>query len=224
MTKFLAEMSKVPRRFLTLLALLVVTARAQLHLFNPENALPFSADCNSALTAEVDCSLFEVGNTLYTRDFNFTVEVLDQMCSENCKASLQTYREAVETACLHDEFDTSNNATISGNSGVYLPIVLPDYYITNHNQRCLVDEAGEYCILKLQNTDSVDECDECSLRTFREKLDNGYFYQGYLMESYSSRTSSCGITTIPPPTPASVVVSRYSNVQYLHHYLLTLFI
>lgn len=224
MTKLLAEISKVLYYSLTLLAWLVVTAHAQLHLFNPGNVLPFSAGCNGALTAEVDCSLFEVGGTLYTQDFNFTVEVLDQMCSENCKASLQTYREEVESACLHDEFDTSNNAAIAGNSGVYLPIVLPDYYITNHNQRCLVDEAGEYCILKLQKIDSVDGCDECSVRTFREKLNNGYFYQDYLMESYSSRTSSCGITTIPPPTPASVVVSRYFSLQFLHHYILTLII
>ncbi|RDW93890.1 LysM peptidoglycan-binding domain-containing protein [Aspergillus mulundensis] len=144
---------------------------------------------------------------MYTRNGNFTAEVLGQMCTEQCKASLKSYREAVEAACANDEYDSAKNATIKGSSGLYKPIVLPDYYLTNYNQRCLVDGEGEYCILKLQNPEGLDKCDECRLRTLREKLNNGYFYADDLMEQYTSRTSSCEVTTIPTPNPSSVVIS-----------------
>ncbi|KAL2843408.1 hypothetical protein BJX68DRAFT_257450 [Aspergillus pseudodeflectus] len=187
---------RVPfRSVFTWLVLGASITRAQLHLFN-QGTLPFSSECNSAMAAQLDCSVLETGGTMYTRDAELTVDILDGMCTEQCKASLKAYREAVEAACVHEE------AAL-----VYKPIVLPDYYITNYNQRCLRDSNGEYCSLKLQEADSVDHCDECNLWTFREKLDNGYFANDDLLEQYAYQTSSCGVTTIPPPTPSSVLLS-----------------
>ncbi|KAL2786993.1 hypothetical protein BJX66DRAFT_341680 [Aspergillus keveii] len=195
------------RSVLRFLVLGASTACAQLYLFNPEHPFQLSPECNSALTAEVDCGLLETGGTMYTRDADLTADILDQMCTVQCKASLKTYREAVDSACKDEEYDTAKNATVQGSSGVYMPIVLPDYYITNYNQRCLKDINGEYCVLKLQEADSVDKCDECTLLTLREKLNNGYFSTDYLLEEFSNRTSSCGVSTIPPPTPSSVLIS-----------------
>jgi hypothetical protein len=167
---------------LALLVLVISQARAQLYLFDPANELPFSPECTQALTAEVDCSVLETGGTTYSRDVELTVEILDKMCTEQCKASLKAYRQAVSAACEHEEYDTARNASVRGDLGVYLPIVLPDYYITNHNQRCLMDSNGDYCILKLQEADSIDHCDKCNLWTFREKLNNAYFANDYLLE------------------------------------------
>jgi hypothetical protein len=186
------------------------TTRVQLHFFN-EGTLSFSPECNSALAAELDCTALETGSFMYTHDAELTADILDQMCTEKCKASLKAYRGAVEAACTHDEYDATKHDTGDGNPGVYKPIVLPDYYITNYNQRCLTDSNGEYCALKLQEAETIDHCDECNLWTFREKLDNGFFANDDLLEKYADRTSSCGVTTIPPPTPSSVLLSRYAE-------------
>jgi hypothetical protein len=123
------------------------------------------------------------------------------MCTEQCKASLKAYREAVEATCVHEEYDATKHDTSEGSPGVYKPIFLPDYYITNYNQHCLTDSNGEYCSLKLQEADSIDHCDECNLWTFREKLDNGYFANEDLLEQYPYQTSSCGVTTDPTTNP-----------------------
>ncbi|KAL2788492.1 hypothetical protein BJX66DRAFT_327064 [Aspergillus keveii] len=191
---------------LTLLALWASTNRAQLHFFNP-GTLQFSPECNSALAAELDCTVLETGGFMYTREAELTADILDQMCTEKCKAFLKVYREAVEAACTHDKYDATKHDTGEGNPGVYKPIVLPDYYITNYNQRCLTDSNGEYCALKLQEAETVDHCDECNLWTFREKLDNGFFANDDLLDNYAHRISSCRVTTIPPPMPSSVLLS-----------------
>jgi hypothetical protein len=83
------------------------------------------------LAAELDCTILETGGFMYTRDAELTADILDQMCTEKCKASLKLYREAVEAACTHDEYDATKHDTGDGNPGVYKPIVLPDYFITN---------------------------------------------------------------------------------------------
>lgn len=76
---------------------------------------------------------------------------------------------------------------------------------------CSVDHLsyGNYCYPHLQSTTSQDECDECGLKMFQAELSNGYFYNDDLASLYISLTSSCGVSTLPLPTPTSVVVSRY---------------
>jgi hypothetical protein len=64
--------------------------------------------------------------------------------------------------------------------------VLPDYYPTNYNHRCLLDVDGNYCLFHLQSTNSQDECDACGLRMFQTELSNSYFYNDDLAEQYSS--------------------------------------
>ncbi|KAI9372232.1 hypothetical protein BJX61DRAFT_542930 [Aspergillus egyptiacus] len=186
MAKQHAPSPSVSHLLIVLLSLGVSITRAQLHLFNSPNGLPFSPECVRALTAEVDCSVLETGSTMYTRETDLTVKILDQMCTEQCKASLKAYRDALK---LHAR--ASN----------IIPPTMPPY------KRCLVDSAGDYCILRLQQAESVDHCDECNLWTFREKLYNGYFYNEYLMEQYMNQTSSCEVSTIPLPTPSSVLLS-----------------
>ncbi|KAL4946976.1 hypothetical protein BDW69DRAFT_134047 [Aspergillus filifer] len=163
--------SRVFHSLMVLLILMLSKSRAQLHLFNSVNESPFSPECRRALAAKVDCTVLETGSTMYTRDADLTVEILDRMCTEQCKTSLRAYRKTVEAACENDEFDTADNATMQSASGVHLPIVLSDYYLTNYNQRCLADSKGEYCAFRLQEAEKVDHCDECNLWTFREKLD-----------------------------------------------------
>ncbi|KAF7173330.1 hypothetical protein CNMCM5623_005526 [Aspergillus felis] len=138
-------------------------------------------------------------------------ERLQEMYTDQCKSSIASYRQGVESACPHDEYDGSGNSTnVCGSSGVYRPIVLPDYYFTNYHQRCLLDADGNYCLFHLQSTDSQDECDACGLRMFRTELSNSYFYNDDLAEQYSSLTSSCGASNMDLPTPISVVLSSSS--------------
>ncbi|RAL00815.1 uncharacterized protein BO80DRAFT_407163 [Aspergillus ibericus CBS 121593] len=139
------------------------------------------------------------------------------MCTNECKASIASYREAVEKACADDQYDDRGNSTsITASSGVYRPIVLPDYYVTNYNQRCLKDNDGEYCLFHLQSTDTQDECDICGLRMFQTEISNGYFYYDDLAEQYTSLTSSCGVSTLDLPTSTSVVVKRHAALYSLH--------
>lgn len=195
--------------WLAILALGVTPTLADIQLFTSDALPSLSSACVAALTANISCTALEAGNTMYQLTTNLTRDFLDQMCTDECKSSISAYRKAAENACAEDEFDDrGNSSSITGSSGVYRPIVLPDYYFTNYNQRCLKGNSGEYCLFHLQSTDSQKECDECGLRMFQAEISNGYFYNDDLAEQYSSLTSSCGVSTLDPPTPTSVVVIR----------------
>ncbi|KAL6228628.1 hypothetical protein BDW75DRAFT_246522 [Aspergillus navahoensis] len=169
-----------------LLAVLCVAAApswAALQLFTPDSLPPLSSGCTAALSANLSCTLMEFGDTMYQLTVNLTTDMLDDMCSEECMESIAAYRREVENACADDEYDDSGNSTsTSANSATYRPIVLPDYYLTNHKQRCLKDSTGNYCVLYLQSTDNQNECDACGLQMFQAEISNGYFYNDDLAE------------------------------------------
>ncbi|PYI11039.1 hypothetical protein BO78DRAFT_466691 [Aspergillus sclerotiicarbonarius CBS 121057] len=184
---------------------------AEIQLFTSDALPSLSPGCAAALTAKLSCAFIETGNSMYQLTTDLTEDHLDQMCTDECKASIASYREAVEVACADDEYDDRGGSTsIKGSSGVYRPIVLPDYYFTNYNQRCLKDSDGGYCLFHLQSTDTQDECDTCGLRMFQAEISNSYFYNDDLAEQYSSLTSSCGVSTLDLPTPTPAVVTSSS--------------
>ncbi|KAL4871037.1 hypothetical protein BDV12DRAFT_194679 [Aspergillus spectabilis] len=153
----------------------------------------------------------ETGNSMYELTANISKAMLDELCTDECKSSISSYREQVLEACSNDEFHDRGNATdINGSSGVYAPIVLADYYFTNYYQRCLTNVRGEYCMLYLQSTDSQDECDECGLKMFQVLLSDGYFYTEQMATEFQALTSSCGVSNLPLPTPIPVVISSSS--------------
>ncbi|RHZ56168.1 LysM peptidoglycan-binding domain-containing protein [Aspergillus thermomutatus] len=192
-----------------LLALHGAISEAQIQLFAADGGLPFSTECNAALSANLSCNLLETGGSMYHLTANLTADMLDQMCTDECKSSIATYRQAVEAACANDEYHSTNNATsYIGSSGVFMPVVLPDMYITNFHQRCLKDANGNYCALQLQSSTTLADCDECSIRMFQQELKNGYFYNEDLAERYTSLTSSCGFSNLELPTPSSVIITR----------------
>ncbi|KAL2812691.1 hypothetical protein BJX63DRAFT_432393 [Aspergillus granulosus] len=131
------------RPVFALLTHFVTTAQAQLHLFNPSNPLPFSPECNRALTAAVNCTTIESTTSAHKpmELSNVTIEFLDQLCAEECKASVKVYRGAVKTACANEDLIAASNASVigQGTSGVYAPIALPDHYVNNYNEHCLQD-------------------------------------------------------------------------------------
>ncbi|PWY95959.1 hypothetical protein BO94DRAFT_571459 [Aspergillus sclerotioniger CBS 115572] len=190
---------------------LAAPACAEIQLFTSDEFPSLSPGCVAALTASLSCAFIESGNSMYQFTTDLTPDHLDQMCTDECKTSIASYREAVETACADDKYDDGDSS--KGTSGVYRPIVLPDYYFTNYNQRCLKDSDGNYCLFHLQSTDTQDECDACGLRMFQAELRNGYFYNDDLAEQYSSLTSSCGVSTLDLPTPTPVVVTSSSTTS-----------
>lgn len=170
-----------------------------------------SSQCISAMTANLSCQVLEVGTGMYQLTANISSETLQAMCTDECRNSIASYRKTVETVCADDEYDDSGNSTsATASAGIYRPIVLADYYFTNHDQRCLQDSDGTYCLFHLQSIDSQDECDMCGLRMFQTELSNSYFYNDDLAEQYSSLTSSCGVSTLDLPSPTKVVVQRYN--------------
>ncbi|CAI7624471.1 unnamed protein product [Penicillium pancosmium] len=163
------------------------------------------------MTANLSCQVLEAGTGMYQLTANISSETLQAMCTDECRNSIASYRKTVEAACADDEYDDSGNSTsATASTGIYRPIVLADYYFTNHDQRCLQDSDGEYCLFHLQSTDSQDECDKCGLRMFQAELSNSYFYNDDLAEQYSSLTSSCGVSTLDLPSPTKVVVQSPS--------------
>lgn len=196
-------------QLLAVLALNAAHAWGGMQLLTAGDFSSLSSDCVSALTAELSCSLMETGSTMYHLTVNMTVDLLDQMCTDECKKSIASYRAAVENACANDEYEDLYESVSAGNSSeTYRPIILPDYYFTNYNQRCLKNSEDSYCLFHLQSTDSQDECDSCGLRMFQAELSNSYFYNDDLAEQYSSLTSSCGASTLDLPTPSSVALAR----------------
>lgn len=192
---------------LAILASRAALTAAQMQLYTPEEFTSLSSECATALSGNLSCSFIETGDTMYKLTVNLTSDILDSMCTDECKTSIASYRKAVQKACASDEYDDRGNSTsYVGSSGVYNPIVLPDFYFTNYDQRCLKDSQGNYCYLHLKSTDSQDECDECGLQMFQAEISNGYFYNDDLAEQFSSLTSSCGVSTLSVPTATSVVL------------------
>ncbi|CEL11919.1 hypothetical protein ASPCAL15013 [Aspergillus calidoustus] len=198
-----------------LLAALSVAAApswALIQLFNSDTLPPLSPGCTAALSSNLSCGVMETGDTMYQLTVNLTTDMLDEMCSQECLNSIAAYEQKVEVECANDEFDDSGNSTraSASASGVYRPIVLPAYYLTNHKQRCLKDSDGGYCVLHLQATNDQDECDHCGLQMFQAELSNSYFFNNDLAEQFSSLTSSCSVSTLDTPTHTSVVLSSSS--------------
>lgn len=137
-------------RLLAVLSLAILHSFAQdesspqLQLFSPDAFQSLSDGCAAALTANLSCALMETGNSLYQLTSNLTTAFLDTLCTDECKESIQSYRENVLQACATDVYDDRANSTTEqkSSSGVYMPIVLPDCYFTNYNQRCLKDRYG----------------------------------------------------------------------------------
>lgn len=188
-------------QWLIMLVLRAAPAWADIQLFTLDEFPSLSSECVAALTATLSCAFIESGNSMYQLTADLTEELLDQMCTDECKTSIGSYREAVDTACADDEYD-------DGGSSKYRPIVLPDYYFTNYNQRCLKDSDGNYCLFHLQSIDTPDECDACGLQMFLAELSNSYFYNDELAEQYNSLTSSCDVSTLHLPTPTPVGMTR----------------
>ena len=71
---------------------------------------------------------------MYKLTVNLTSDILDSMCTDECKTSIASYRKAVQKACASDEYvDRGNSTSYVGSSGIYNPIVLPDFYFTNYD-------------------------------------------------------------------------------------------
>ncbi|KAL2813346.1 hypothetical protein BDW59DRAFT_167529 [Aspergillus cavernicola] len=183
-------------------------AAAEFQLVDDSMELPFSAECNDALRGKLAaCDYIE---RTEGRSDNWTLDLLDMMCTPQCEDSINTYRKAVASVCANDEFDTSNNGTNPGDSAVImLPIAIPDYIFTNHFKRCLKTEQGEYCISQQSAEGPVEDCDECYLKSFREDLKNGLIYNDGMAEEFSSLTKSCGVSTLDYATPSPAIISSH---------------
>ncbi|KAL3493380.1 hypothetical protein BJX62DRAFT_235452 [Aspergillus germanicus] len=181
---------------LLLLALVATSSAAKLPFTKTKagatDELRYSEKCGEALTAEVDCKVLEtqsVASTSNKAGTKLTVEALDEMCTDDCKDSLATYRETVTAACSEDELDFK----IDFQSGSAFFVLLIDYYIGDYMDHCLKDSAGDYCILKSRIEENVNGCDECTLLSFGVLLDNGFVFDDALMAGYANKTASCDI-------------------------------
>lgn len=123
---------------LAILASRAALSAAQMQLYTPEEFTSLSSECATALSGNLSCSFIETGDTMYKLTVNLTSDILDSMCTDECKTSIASYRKAVQKACASDEYDDRGNSTsYVGSSGIYNPIVLPDFYFTNYDQRVL---------------------------------------------------------------------------------------
>ncbi|KAL4810587.1 hypothetical protein BDV18DRAFT_155199 [Aspergillus unguis] len=214
----------------TFLTGMIAVSHASVQLFGDDFELPFSSGCNTALLASLPgCNYLEPRDTMYTLTANLTKETLDGMCTAECKSSIETYRQAVESACANDELDSSNSSTTSsGGSTIMRPIALPDMVFANYYHRCLKNSEGEYCFLAIKAAGGQQDCDECNLEIMRQDLSNGYFYNEGLAEEFRSLTFSCSATmydfeeptqvilaspTAPPATPTTTCPGKMIDIQ-----------
>lgn len=65
---------------------------------------------------------------------------------------------------------------------------------------------GNYCYEKFQKQELKGICDECLLKTRQIKLSNPYFYNNDEASSYASRTSNCGVSSLPITTASPVII------------------
>jgi hypothetical protein len=116
-----------------LLGWLASSSRASIQLLHPGDLSALSTQCITALSANISCSLIETGNSMYDLTANITQAMLEELCTDECKMSISSFRKEVEKACSSDEFHDRGNATeVYGSSGVYGPVVLVDYYVSNN--------------------------------------------------------------------------------------------
>jgi hypothetical protein len=133
--------------FIFVWAVTVSAQSALLQLWNASSLPMLSTGCVSALTSNLSCNYMEVGTSLYQFTDNFTSDFLNDLCTAGCASSIASYRTKALQACKNDVYNDTANSTQYGSSlgasgGSYSPIVLPDYYFTNYQQRCLKDRYG----------------------------------------------------------------------------------
>ncbi|EHK22146.1 uncharacterized protein TRIVIDRAFT_209038 [Trichoderma virens Gv29-8] len=170
----------------------VLSENAHLHINTG-----LSAACAAPSYEKVACSqkFWDIaGGEIFTDS-----SLLSEICTDICLDELKALREKQLSVCK-----------ISENIYIDYDVQLPPTYITDlllytYHYACMTDPTtGEYCSpdffkwnSKKEGVTAAELCSDCNLLVQQAHLDSPIGYDPDLASSYSSLTSSCGVTKYP---------------------------
>ncbi|KAL7937883.1 carbohydrate-binding module family 50 protein [Trichoderma chlorosporum] len=170
----------------------------------------FSTACNATFHQKIACSpeLYKIASGLRFP----TLGNLSGICTDACLNGLETLRQEQLSDCRSSDLVVTGGAT-------YPPTYTTDLLLFTYNYTCLKDPATEkYCSPDVfawnSNTTGLtsDElCSDCNLLIQQAQLDSPLGYDNDSAISYSSLTSSCGVTKYPISSQPPYSLERATN-------------
>ncbi|KAH8889139.1 hypothetical protein GQ53DRAFT_825896 [Thozetella sp. PMI_491] len=191
--------------FFLLFYLLPISGAVQ--LFSNASFLPSSAsaDCASALMANITCA--QLISPLYISNGGFLdVGTLNSLCTSSCSSSLATFQSSTESRCGTSVY------SFPGDYNQTIPAIV-EPVIWAHAVACL-QSSSTYCVPIITNASSgISPCSDCFLKYEAAMLDSLYGQVHITPTDFSSLLSSCSVpaTSYPYTTPQTPTASSSSS-------------
>ncbi|EHK22148.1 uncharacterized protein TRIVIDRAFT_200487 [Trichoderma virens Gv29-8] len=155
----------------------------------------FSTTCNATFYQKVSCNLklyeIAIGQRIPTsRD-------LPDICTATCLNELEILRQKQLSDCCTSDLVVTGDAT-------YPATYASDILLFTYNYICLNNPWNS----NATGATSTELCSDCNLLIQQAQLDSPLGYDDDLASSYSSLTSSCGVTKYPTSSQSSYSLNR----------------
>ncbi|KAK0710664.1 hypothetical protein B0H67DRAFT_493501 [Lasiosphaeris hirsuta] len=176
-----------------------------------------STTCLGILNQDVNCDpvLLEVAKMGIDKEFYYTDELLNAVCTSTCTTALSTWIRRVGQSCGTQWIQLPNGASMS-------PLLYSQTYSEAYDHTCLKNPAGAFCNAVARSAAKIDptyqtetatpastwRCDTCYISLKATQAQMPLASNTAIRYLVGNLTSSCGVTGITMTTPTSQTFLR----------------